>query len=628
MQPKSLLVLLTGVIAAVAAAPTPEPELQDRDEVEARSKSWTAEGGCKTDWADRCNAQCIGEGVKKHGCTKSDVRSVGVGEQVSAGEDTSNNPGTLQFVGLSGDQDPFILQYCPTKRVQGIDGIQWTCQRLGNDPRFPASFTAVPDQHLDARPSYYPVARIQEIASPHHDQLVNAFFEVVHPALPILDPQSFSCSTACSTLLASVFALAHLYCHEAQAINPWLFMDFNSQALPIEARNAKLETVEAALLHAQRHTYVFRAPTMPGMWAEVGTIVGMSQDVGLNIDASTWNIPEGQKKRRKRLWWAVYMQDKWAALTLGRPSYIHDDQNDVGDLEVTDMIPDQRAVADVRGLPARVFVAAARLTVILSDILSQLYTVKGVKRLHSLEIQECHDIASAFLARLDRWREEHLAPLLEHHIMHDPTGNLQLAYYTIEITLYRAILRTAAGRQYRQRSAAVVCNVIDWLKNLQVNRLSGFWWLTSKINFAIAGGFMVGMFLSATEDDEVNYWMKQITTYRDLLKAHSVNFNITKLASIRMDLLLQRDSSNNASTGEDEAEADLNTRRAAAQLQELEDQEQRVARGGSVGEINDSSLSEALRDDFPVDPAVAFGNTYGLEWDAGLDQLLSSFDYI
>lgn len=139
---------------------------------------------------------------------------------------------------------------------------------------------------------------------------------------------------------------------------------------------------------------------------------------------------------------------------------------------------------------------------------------------------------------------------------------------------------------------------------------------------------MVGMFLSATEDDEVNYWMKQITTYRDLLKAHSVNFNITKLASIRMDLLLQRDSSNNASTGDDEAEADLNTRRAAAQLLELEDQEQGVARGGSAGEVNDSSLSEVLRDDFPVDPAVAFGNTYGLEWDAGLDQLLSSFDYI
>lgn len=56
-------------------------------------------------------------------------------------------------------------------------------------------------------------------------------------------------------------------------------------------------------------------------------------------------------------------------------------------------------------------------------------------------------------------------------------GNLQLAYFTVEVTLCRAILRTAAGPQLRSRSATLVSNIIHWLKNLQVNRLSSFWWI-------------------------------------------------------------------------------------------------------------------------------------------------------
>lgn len=409
-----------------------------------------------------------------------------------AGEQSA--PETLQFVGLSGDQDPFILQCCRTKKLSGMDGIQWSFLRYSNDPRFPASFTAVPDQHLDARPNYYPVDRTREIASPHSDRLIKTFFEVVHPALPILNPQSISRSGAPSSLLASIFALAHPYCHEAQEINPWQFMDFTSQALPIEARNAKLETVEAALLHAQRHTYIFRAPTMPGMWADVGSIVGMSQDVGLNMDASGWNISEDEKKRRKRVWWAVYMQDKWTALTLGRPSYIHDDQHDVAELQVSDIIVDSRG-GENGLLAARTYVAATRLTEILSDILSQLYTVRGAKRLDSLGASACLDIANGFLSRLDTWKTEYLDTLLGHEVMYDPTGkltlprvcvhcrndiligNLQLAYYTVEVTLCRAILRTAAGPQLRERSAALVTGIISWLKNLQVNRLSSFWWI-------------------------------------------------------------------------------------------------------------------------------------------------------
>lgn len=136
---------------------------------------------------------------------------------------------------------------------------------------------------------------------------------------------------------------------------------------------------------------------------------------------------------------------------------------------------------------------------------------------------------------------------------------------------------------------------------------------------------MVGMFLSASDDSEMEYWRKEITTYRDLLKAHSPNFNVTKLAVIRMNLLLQQDSPSDMPTGE-EAAPGLNTGRASP-IQELEDKTQDVVNDAGAGWHDKEFSTEPLRNPNPIDPAIAFGNTYGLEWDADIDQLLSNFDY-
>lgn len=217
---------------------------------------------------------------------------------------------------------------------------------------------------------------------------------------------------------------------------------------------------------------------MPGLWSDMGSIVGMSYDIGLNVDATNWDISDDEKKRRKRLWWTVYIQEKWTALTLGRPSYINDDQHDVEELQVMDIIPAPNASQGDVLFPARVFVAAARLTSILADILSQMYTIKATKVLQELSAEEVRVIASAFISRLEQWKEAFFNPLLGNNTMHDPTGNLQLLYFTAEITLLRALLRTAAGHFFRQRSATLISNVIHWLRNLQVNSLSAFWWMS------------------------------------------------------------------------------------------------------------------------------------------------------
>lgn len=76
MQAKFLLALL-GTFAIASAAATPSAPAADETKVElviieesgpldasiearAADINWTAKGGCKVDWADRCNAQCRG----------------------------------------------------------------------------------------------------------------------------------------------------------------------------------------------------------------------------------------------------------------------------------------------------------------------------------------------------------------------------------------------------------------------------------------------------------------------------------------------------------------------------------------------------------------------------------------
>lgn len=51
---------------------------------------------------------------------------------------------------------------------------------------------------------------------------------------------------------------------------------------------------------------------------------------------------------------------------------------------------------------------------------------------------------------------------------------------------------------------------------------------------------MISMFLCSVSDEESQYWMDQIAFYRKLLRAHATGFEVTKHASIRIDLLADR----------------------------------------------------------------------------------------
>lgn len=79
----------------------------------------------------------------------------------------------------------------------------------------------------------------------------------------------------------------------------------------------KLSTVQAGLLLLQRNE------EMKGSaWAFTAQLVAVGQELGLHLDCTHWKIPQWEKGLRKRLAWGLFMQDKWGALTHGRPTHI------------------------------------------------------------------------------------------------------------------------------------------------------------------------------------------------------------------------------------------------------------------------------------------------------------------
>ena len=168
---------------------------------------------------------------------------------------------------------------------------------------------------------------IELIVSPHGRALINLYFRIVHPSFPILHKKVYlekygrTHREFSPPLLAAVYILA---------LNWW---SYSSDLVQLPKPNVpeletlafktlndvmhrpKLSTVQAGLLLLQR-------PKHESSWALTSQLVAVGQDLGLHLDCSQWKIPSWERGLRKRLAWALFMQDTWASLIYGRPSHI------------------------------------------------------------------------------------------------------------------------------------------------------------------------------------------------------------------------------------------------------------------------------------------------------------------
>lgn len=193
--------------------------------------------------------------------------------------------------------------------------------------------------------------------------VIRRFVKYVFPALPVISrsqlgltagsnqlPELATLSQVPVYLLAAIYASAFPFVahddylcvlgtyHESPVQRLWRIV---YELLTVEIHSPRLAVLQASLLYLhQRPTDEGRYTTAdsPFVWSFVGQVVGLACTLGVHIECRMWGIPAWEKRLRRRLWWAVYSEDKWRSLLMGRPPYIHSAEWDVSDLDEGDFL--------------------------------------------------------------------------------------------------------------------------------------------------------------------------------------------------------------------------------------------------------------------------------------------------
>lgn len=383
------------------------------------------------------------------------------------------------------------------------------------------------------------LADIERIVGAHGNKLIEIYFRNVHPSFPIIQKQAFldrhrhGDRQFNPPLLAAMYLLAVRWWHQEPTLAAHPRPDVGRleyiaiTSLTMAMQRPKISAVQAGLLLLQR--------AKSSTWTLSVQLVALGQDIGLHLDCSNWSIPLWERRLRKRLAWALYMQDKWSAVGHGRPSHISaadwnvpPPQPDDFDETVPPLSPssDEEDEQALRG--RSLFNQMITLTSIMADVCDTFYsqTAKAdIERAGRYATQLVLNRAKPVQLRLKDW----FAKLPDECKMDSyaadqncATGYLHLAYFATEISIHRRIVQSldpATSDPYMLyicRSAAKtrLISAMDFVNRLRPEHLGAFWYFASASNFALVGTF--GALLQATSpgSEEAAFYAARLNEFK------------------------------------------------------------------------------------------------------------------
>ncbi|KAJ7707149.1 fungal-specific transcription factor domain-containing protein [Mycena metata] len=348
--------------------------------------------------------------------------------------------------------------------------------------------------------------------------LLELYFDIVHPTLPILHRPSFERSVAQGLhltntefggLLLSVLATASRYSDDPRVFvkgdrslsSGWKF----AKQLEI-ARKLFEPTLYEVQMYALMSIYSLGLSTPQISWLYLGLAIRFLQQRGEHRRKRDLSNLTVEDELWKRAYWVIFTLDAMSSVFLGRPMGLHGEDYDVDlPLEVDDEYWDLGFTQPL-GKPPLIsyFIAHARLCEILGDAMRRVHGSRKAKLLMGWDGPEWEDrtisqISAAMTDFLDtipqhlRWD----AANPPQGAFFNQAASLHISYQWIVITVHRPHLETG-----RVPGALSICTtaartIIDtadiWLTKLQ--RLPP----PNMFNPVFVSGLMLGLNMFATK---------------------------------------------------------------------------------------------------------------------------------
>ncbi|KAK4171846.1 fungal-specific transcription factor domain-containing protein [Triangularia setosa] len=462
-----------------------------------------------------------------------------------------------QYIGPTTDFEPSLINLSSFDPQDESLLARGTLRRVSDND----TFLLLPDHNTPGYDHIFEDAdEIENIVAPHGRRLIDLYFRVVHPGFPIIQRSVFlekyerSHREFSPPLLAAVYILAiNWWEHEEElAVLPKPNVRELERLVRTTLADAmyrpKLSTIQAGLLLSQRPE--------GDQWAPTAQLVAVGQELGLHLDCTNWKIPPWERGLRKRLAWALYLQDKWGALVHGRPSHIFASNwavqplnpNDFPDIECDETDNEERLELE-RGRV--LFRQMVQLSQILAEILDTFYTLQATSQIANAGPQGTQlvlSLAKPIQLKLKEWYSAlpavirmdstfQTTPSSSSASRFSPIGYLHLAYFATEITLHRRIIRSMSSSssednnspgvdpyiQHICRSAAKarLISAMDFVNRLTPSHLRAFWYFASKTNFALIGTFGSLLWGTSPGREEAEWYRRRLGEYRWTLSVSS-----------------------------------------------------------------------------------------------------------
>jgi hypothetical protein len=201
-----------------------------------------------------------------------------------------------------------------------------------------ATETALPSRAGSPRPELMDTSPLALPSSTHGQELLESYFDRVHPFFPLIDERKFWSTYLYSNrkdsqwlcLLNMVFALGSLASSSTANEAHYVYFNRSRRHLSLESfGSGNLEVLQALSIMSGFYMHYLNRPneahSLMGGALRMATALGLHREYSERNDLGQHLMMPGEEESispemRRRIWWSLFCLDAWASTTTGRPS--------------------------------------------------------------------------------------------------------------------------------------------------------------------------------------------------------------------------------------------------------------------------------------------------------------------